>query len=404
MGEFQEKRKRDQGKKPQGEKGKPANESGNTPKADKRVRVSQGDVPAYSLDDALRVPRAIGDNYAYRPTRPVDVATAMNMQSGSSSFRMLTGAAIAYGLTEGGWNASEIKVLPLSRRILEPTEDGMDLLARREALLRPRVLKEFLEKYDSSKLPRIDIAKNVLVQLGVPREAADRTLKLILDSAEAVGFIRQTNDFKVVDLRGIALTESRTGSGEVITNAEGDDDYDEQAARREQELPEQLGARDEKQAGSSRRTENRRVFITHGKNTLFIDTIKELLLYGEMDPIVAKEHETVSQPVPDKVINDMRNCSAAIIHVDVEQRLVDQDGNAQMIPNPNVLIEIGAALALYDRRFILLVRDGLTLPSNLQGLYEVRYSEDKLDADATIRLLKAIKDIKNHPLPTPTNR
>jgi predicted nucleotide-binding protein len=54
---------------------------------------------------------------------------------------------------------------------------------------------------------------------------------------------------------------------------------------------------------------------------------------------------------------------------------------------------------LYGRRFILLVRDGIKLPSNLQGLYEVRYSEDKLDADATIRLLKAIKDLKNHPLP-----
>jgi len=64
------------------------------------------------------------------------------------------------------------------------------------------------------------------------------------------------------------------------------------------------------------------------------------------------------------------------------------------------LIEIGAAMALYDRRFILLVKSGITLPSNLQGLYEVRYEGDKLDGDATIRLLKAIKDIKNHPLPT----
>lgn len=63
------------------------------------------------------------------------------------------------------------------------------------------------------------------------------------------------------------------------------------------------------------------------------------------------------------------------------------------------MIEIGAAMAFYGRRFILLVRDGLKLPSNLQGLFEVRYQSDSLDASATIRLLEAMKDIKNHSLP-----
>jgi len=50
--------------------------------------------------------------------------------------------------------------------------------------------------------------------------------------------------------------------------------------------------------------------------------------------------------------------------------------------NPNVLIEIGAALALYGKRFILLVEEGTDLPSNLQGLYQARYSGGKLDYDA----------------------
>jgi predicted nucleotide-binding protein len=75
-------------------------------------------------------------------------------------------------------------------------------------------------------------------------------------------------------------------------------------------------------------------------------------------------------------------------------------GVEHLMLNPNVLIEIGAAMAFYGRRFILLVRDGVKLPSNLQGLYEVRYADDKLDANATIKLLEAIKDIKNYSLPT----
>ncbi len=61
------------------------------------------------------------------------------------------------------------------------------------------------------------------------------------------------------------------------------------------------------------------------------------------------------------------------------------------ILNPNVLIEIGGAMALYGRKFILLVEKGVSLPSNLQGLYEVRYEGDRLDYEATMRLLKAFK-------------
>lgn len=56
-------------------------------------------------------------------------------------------------------------------------------------------------------------------------------------------------------------------------------------------------------------------------------------------------------------------------------------------------------MAFYGRRFILLVREGVKLPTNLQGLYEVRYGGSSLDASATINLLEAIKDIKNHALP-----
>lgn len=81
----------------------------------------------------------------------------------------------------------------------------------------------------------------------------------------------------------------------------------------------------------------------------------------------------------------MRGCGAAIIHVDADQTITDGNGQDHVIVNPNVLIEIGAAMAFYGRRFILLVRNGVKLPSNLQGLFEVRYSADIMDAGATIQ-------------------
>ena len=130
------------------------------------------------------------------------------------------------------------------------------------------------------------------------------------------------------------------------------------------------------------------------------DPIKRLLEFGELEPVVSVERSTVSKPVPEKVMDDMRIAGAAIIHVDAERILKDEDGNEHLIINPNVLIEIGAAMAFYGRRFILLVRQGVDLPSNLQGLFEVQYKDDTLDADATIRLLEAIREMKGLPLPT----
>jgi predicted nucleotide-binding protein len=140
--------------------------------------------------------------------------------------------------------------------------------------------------------------------------------------------------------------------------------------------------------------------VTHGKNRELVDPIKKLLEYGELAPVVSVERQSVSKPVPEKVMDDMRACGAAIIHVDADKTVTDKDGVEHVLLNPNVLIEIGAAMAFYGRRFILLVKDGVKLPSNLQGLYEVRYSNDTLDANATIKLLEAIKDIKNYSLPT----
>jgi len=96
----------------------------------------------------------------------------------------------------------------------------------------------------------------------------------------------------------------------------------------------------------------------------------------------------------------MRSCGAAIIHVDADREVMTTDGEKEIILNGNVLIEIGAAMALFGRRFVLLVSDGIRLPSNLQGLYEVRYKGQKLDGEGTLRLLKVFNELKNVPMAT----
>src|SRR5437879_7150219 len=133
---------------------------------------------------------------------------------------------------------------------------------------------------------------------------------------------------------------------------------------------------------------HRGVSISHGSNRKIVAQLKQLLSYGDFEPVVAEEKETTARPVPKKVLDDMRSCSAGIIHVGTERTIVDQEGKEHNLFNENVLTEIGAAMALWGENYILLVEEGTKLPSNLQGLYEARYTGDALDHDATMKLLR----------------
>jgi hypothetical protein len=380
--------------------------------ASKRTYLKQADVPGATLEEALRIPQAILDHYAGRPTGPLFVAKALNVDPKGSQLKLLSGAAIAYGLIEGGSQAASISVTELSRRILRPKEEGSDLVARREAVLRPRVFGEFLRTYDNNPFPRQDIAINVLEEVGVPRDKATEVIERIEATARSVGFLDQIKDKIYVTLGSI-------GGVEPLGTEEPEDTGTPPAtkpvsAREPTPVPTTPAPtlitpktpeitsppRSSLALAIADDERRRRVFITHGKNRDLVEPIRKLLEYGELVPIISVEKQTVSKPVPEKVMDDMRGCGAAIIHVDADRTVRDAAGEDHVLLNPNVLIEIGAAMAFYGRRFILLVREGVKLPSNLQGLYEVRYSGDILDATATIKLLEAIKDIKNYALPT----
>lgn len=368
----------------------------------KRPYLKQSEVPAASLDEALRVPQAILDHYAGKPTAPLYVAKALNVDPKGSQLKVLSGAAIAFGLIEGGSQASSITVTDLAKRVLRPKEEGADLAAKRESVLKPRVFGEFLRNYDGHPFPRQDIALNVLEEMGVPREKAGEVLDRIASSARSVGFLEEIKDKTYVSLQGTASASAPPPSeSEDAENSEDAAAETSHAPARTLVAPVVPPVPATALAVAIADDERRRkVFITHGKNRDIVEPIKKLLEYGELLPVISVERQSVSKPVPEKVMDDMRGCGAAIIHVDADRAITDSQGQEHVLLNPNVLIEIGAAMAFYGRRFILLVREGVKLPSNLQGLYEVRYAGDTLDAASTIKLLEAIKDIKNYGLPT----
>lgn len=125
-------------------------------------------------------------------------------------------------------------------------------------------------------MPREDIAKNVLVEMGVPQERADAILDSIISGARQVGFIQSIK----------------------------------------------------------------------GKDYIYLDNGRDKS---------ARWRQTVSKPLPDKVVSDMRSCGSAIIHVDAETVLRDKDDKEQIIINSN-----GADR---NRRSISTLRQTLHTPS-----------------------------------------
>lgn len=77
--------------------------------------------------------------------------------------------------------------------------------------------------------------------------------------------------------------------------------------------------------------------------------------------------EATAIPFPEKVFEDMRSCGAGVIHVGADGEYLDKDGNKQRKINDNVLIKIGAAMALDGKKVILLVEKGVA-----QGRFRCR--------------------------------
>lgn len=257
--------------------------------APKRVKVSQADIPAYSLEEAMRVPRAIVENYNSKPVSPLKVAAAMKVGPTTGPFRMITGAAIAYGLTEGGAQSEQIALTPLGLRIFKPKVEGDDLTAKREAFLKPRVIGQFLRQYDGGAVPKEDVAQNVLSgDMGVPEHRGEAVFNMIIEGARSLGLLTTIKDKVYVSLEG-------TGTG-----TSDDETYDpeepiEELAEETEKEPVQTmtTAKGPSTTPSAVDQANKRVFITHGKNQEFIEPIRKVISYGKYEA-VGCSGETIS--------------------------------------------------------------------------------------------------------------
>ncbi len=361
----------------------------------KQVRISQSACPQHTLEEAIKIPYAIKDNFAGQPTDPMLLSQACGYSPASSTWRTLTGAAIAYGLTEGGYNSKEIVITTLGERVVSPLTEGDDTIALKEASLLPSILNDFFKNYNRNKFPREDIAKNVLISKGVPPTRVDSVYEIIRSNGHFTNTIQILSGSEYIRLTD-TISETTPDSTTSVETQHFSSLPEDDVVEIPQELAEKMNiAKPEPTiAHIPEVPSSPRVFISHGKNNkAVVGQLKELIAYGQMEAIVSVEKETTAISVPDKVFDDMRSCNAGIIHV-CPETITDSEDHIVSKLNENVLIEIGAAMALYGKKIIILCQQGTRLPSNLQGLYRCEYNGDQLDYTATMKLLKTLQELR----------
>jgi len=347
------------------------------------------DFPKHSLVRALRVAALIENANGGKPMPPTEIAIGLEVSPGSSDFRVLLSSSHRYGLTLGSYKQPKIELTDLATAILLPFNEQGRQAAMCGAALNPPAFRGLFDHFKGKKLPEGTFLENTLVRdFGIPRLHAAKCAEVFRENLESVGLLRQATTGPWVSsvdelplVHASVLTAGQSADHRTLTSGQSETEENDACPL---PVPMPISASDSK-----------KVFVSHGRNRELVPQLKELLTFGQFEPVVSVERESVSKPIPEKVLDDMRLCGAAIIHVDAEEKVVTQTGEITVTLNQNVLIEIGAAMALYRRRFILLVKNGVSLPSNLHGLYQVRYDGEKLDGDATLRLLKAFNEFKS---------
>jgi hypothetical protein len=335
----------------------------------KRAYISQSKIPKLALSEAIRLAQSLNDDFAGKPTQPHQLAIAVDISPTSSNWPDLCGASIAYGLTTGGYNAQTISLADPGRRIVAPTIEGADVKAKVEASLIPEIPNKFFQQYNHSKFPQDKIARNVLAQMGVPPERLDNILEIIKRNGEFVGIIIQT----------------KTGPFVAI-----DTPLPPSAAEPESPTDETL--LQEKIPSKEVSTKKLSVFISHSKNKNIVQQIKTMLDLAGLESRIATEEETTAIPVPDKVLLTMRECTSAIICVTADENEKRDDDKYGI--NQNVLIEIGSAFVLYNKKVVLVWDNRIDVPSNLQGLYRCEFSGNELSWSEGMKLMKALTEFK----------
>ena len=345
-----------------------------------------------TLEAALVIPQAIKDFNAGRPFNRLLLADAIGRKPESSAFRSLLRSGNKYGLIDGSEKSELISLTELGRKAVAAQNAEDRQTAYVSAARVPELLERIYSHFNQNKLPNEEMAAKILqAQFGLAGELCALCWQVALENARFAGLVRTISGSERI------LLDHQAGLAGPVRDLEDGGGLDDTArvSTDSDELdvlePTPQTQRDMPFCPAQQEA---RIFVAHSKNPKVLGQVKTMLQFAGMECDIAVETETAAIPVPVKVREAMRRCTAAVICVTADV----SEGAAEPSINENVLIEIGAAFVLYGDRNVVLLWDKRirNVPSNLQGLYRLEFEGDELSWDAGMRFMDAMAAIRSN--------
>lgn len=129
---------------------------------DKKITRPQKTFPSYSIEEALKIPKAIAKNNAGNPWDSSQIAVAISMGEKSSSYYYYTTASRDYGMTTGTSRGKTIELTPLGRKLVFPETENQESESLKEAFFNIDIFKKVYEYYKGGALPEKRFIFNTL--------------------------------------------------------------------------------------------------------------------------------------------------------------------------------------------------------------------------------------------------
>jgi hypothetical protein len=177
---------------------------------------AQRTFPRKTLDQALRVPRALKDKNGGNPWPPDQVAKALGLGARGGNFYYIAAASRDYKLTAGSRDTAEIALTELGRRAVYPSSDSEQAQAYLDAFLQVEPFRKVLQHYGGNNLPENPFLANTLQQnFGIDPEHHEEFVDIFTKNCRFLGIGAQ---FVV----GVARISARAVGAPLPTLAGGD--------------------------------------------------------------------------------------------------------------------------------------------------------------------------------------
>jgi Predicted nucleotide-binding protein containing TIR-like domain len=338
-------------------------------------RRGSSDFPKHVIDTVLRVPQALEDNNGGNPLPPMEVALAVGMSPGSSSFRDLLSSSIKYGLTVGSFNQPKVSLEALGKAVVAPKDEGERRRSLLEAVLRPELFRRAYEHYRGKKVPEpVFFANTAIREFGVAKESSSRFVEVFIGGMQYLGLIRDTPTGRWLSAE---LPVLEAGGG-----AEVSPGHESETSAAGIPGPKPVVAVKEcaSKGDPTGTAQANAIFVGHGKDRVPLEQLQKILTEYHMPFKVAAEEANKGRPISQKVAETMNECGSAILIFTADEEFVDKAGNTVYRPSENVVFELGAASVLYGSRIIVFRESRVQFPTNFRDIGFITFEQNQLSA------------------------